>query len=175
MKRFLSCLFALALTSNLYAQSSNASSEVSQEKRDAIIQLMEITGAADMGKQMAELMSQQMAQGLRQARPDIPPRAFEISTEVAMSIVTEELDSGRFQNMIVPLYDKYFTMDEIQELLAFYRTEIGAKTIAVMPQLTQESIQVGQVWGSSIGPKIVQQVNMRLAAEGIEISPPPSQ
>ena len=81
----------------------------------------------------------------------------------------EELAKGDFNNNIIPLYDKYFTLAEIQQLLDFYETDIGKKTIEVMPQLTQESIIIGQQWGESIGPIIGQRITRRLAEEGIEI------
>ena len=68
------------------------------------------------------------------------------------------------------LYDKYFSLEEIQELLNFYKTEIGKKTIEVLPLLTQESLQAGQVWGAALAPKIAQRIRTRLVKEGIKIN-----
>ncbi|HAJ75542.1 MAG TPA: hypothetical protein DCM64_03710 [Gammaproteobacteria bacterium] len=67
-----------------------------------------------------------------------------------------------------PIYHKYYSLEDIQQLLEFYDTDIGRKTIEVLPLLTQESIEVGQSWGMSIGPRIGQRVARRLAEEGIE-------
>ena len=86
-----------------------------------------------------------------------------------MSTLQEELASGSMEDLIVPIYARYFTLSEIEELLDFYRTPIGRKTIEVMPLLTQESMQVGQSWGMAIGPVIGRRVSERLAAEGIEV------
>jgi len=165
MRRVLLCLIVLLPVSPLFAQDV----EVDPQKEEAIIELMTITGAMDMGEQMSQAMTQQMIQVLRRARPDIPARAFDIVGEEVQSTVMEELAKGDFNNNIIPLYDKYFTLAEIQQLLDFYETDIGKKTIEVMPQLTQESIIIGQQWGESIGPIIGQRITRRLAEEGIEI------
>ncbi|MEQ8313028.1 MAG: DUF2059 domain-containing protein [Gammaproteobacteria bacterium] len=155
----------MALTSQVAAQDD----EVSAEHEAAIRLLIEETGALDMGEQFADLFVTQMSQGLRQARPDIPPRAFVIIREETMATLQEELESGSMEDLVVPIYAKYFTLEEVQELLAFYRTPIGRKTVEVMPVLTQESMQVGQSWGMAIGPVIGQRVAERLAEEGIEV------
>jgi hypothetical protein len=135
----------------------------------AIRQLIVATGALEIGEQFANAISQQMAQTLRQTNPDIPPRAFEIIQQEVMTVIGEELANGSFENQMVPVYAKYFTLQEVEELLAFYRTAIGQKTVEVMPLLTQESMQVGQNWGIGIGPIVGRRVTQRLAAEGIEI------
>ena len=72
MRRVLLCLIVLLPVSPLFAQDV----EVDPQKEEAIIELMTITGAMDMGEQMSQAMTQQMIQVLRRARPDIPARAF---------------------------------------------------------------------------------------------------
>lgn len=165
MYRVLLCLLLALPLNPLSAQDG----QVQPQKKEAILELMTVTGATDMGEQMSQAMTQQMIQVLKQMRPDIPARAFDIAGEEVQSVVMEELASGDFQNNIIPIYDKYFTLSEINELLEFYATDIGKKTIDVMPDLTQESMIVGQAWGESIGPIIGQRITLRLAAEGIEI------
>ncbi|MFT4887060.1 MAG: hypothetical protein ACJA2D_000861 [Pseudohongiellaceae bacterium] len=60
--------------------------------------------------------------------------------------------SGPIENF-VPLYDKYFLLEEPQQLLDFYETEIGKKSIEVLPCPTQESMQAGQVLRAALGPE----------------------
>ena len=45
---------------------------------------------------------------------------------------------------IVPLYARYFTAAEIDQIIAFYQTPVGAKMITTMPQLMVESMQISQ-------------------------------
>jgi len=45
------------------------------------------------------------------------------------------------EQMCYPLYDKFFTEDELKGLLSFYKSPVGQKSIVVMPALMQESMQ----------------------------------
>jgi hypothetical protein len=44
----------------------------------------------------------------------------------------------------VPLYARTFSADEIKQMTAFYRTPVGAKMLATMPQLMSQGMQIGQ-------------------------------
>lgn len=53
----------------------------------------------------------------------------------------------------VPIYARTFSADELKQLTAFYRSPIGAKMLASMPQLMAQGMQVGQqVVTRRIGP-----------------------
>ncbi len=171
MKQIFAGLLTFIIATPLSAQvvSLGSSTDIEPAHDRAIRQLIVATGALEIGEQFANAVSMQMSQALRQSNPDVPPRAFDIIQEEVMGVISEELENGSFENQIVPVYAKYFSLDEVEELLAFYRTPIGQKTIEVMPLLTQESMQIGQSWGISIGPIIGQRVSRRLAAEGIEV------
>ena len=45
------------------------------------------------------------------------------------------------------LYVRHFTLEEMNQLIAFYQTPIGQKMLAKLPSLTRESMQIGQLWG----------------------------
>lgn len=53
--------------------------------------------------------------------------------------------------MAVPLYDKYFTDEEIKGLIKFYETPVGQKAIATLPQLTAALQENGRAWGERLG------------------------
>jgi hypothetical protein len=45
------------------------------------------------------------------------------------------------EEVYYPLYDKYFTNDDLRVLIDFYKSPTGQRTIEIMPQLLQESVQ----------------------------------
>lgn len=45
---------------------------------------------------------------------------------------------------IAPLYARNYTVAELKELTAFYRTPLGKKMLALTPRLTAESMALGQ-------------------------------
>lgn len=43
--------------------------------------------------------------------------------------------------MYVPIYRKYYTLDDLAQLCAFYETPLGKKAAAVTPRIVQEGMQ----------------------------------
>ena len=59
------------------------------------------------------------------------------------TLIKEKIDLKSIQKVVaIHLYDKYYSKDELQNLVDFYKTPTGQKTIQVMPQLTQESMNL---------------------------------
>lgn len=48
---------------------------------------------------------------------------------------------------IVLLYDKYYTEQDIDELLTFYDSRVGKKAVELTPKITEESMKIGSRWG----------------------------
>jgi uncharacterized protein len=57
--------------------------------------------------------------------------------EVQQSISFKELA----EQIYYPMYDRHFSEGELKDILAFYQSPTGKRTIQVMPQLVQESLQ----------------------------------
>ena len=74
---------------------------------------------------------------------------------------------GELEAIIAAVYDRHLSSEELRQIIAFYRTPVGQKVIAVMPTITLESVQAGQAWGTQIGTAVAAQ----LANEGIRIPP----
>lgn len=166
--RFLCTALLLALLSiTAMPAASMAASDISPAKRAAIIQLMETTGSKNIGLQMGSAMIQNLVTAMKTGNPDLPDRAVAIIAEETRKLVEQKIDD--LLKTIVPIYDQYFTADEINELLAFYQTPIGKKTISVLPRLTQASMLAGQNWGQELFPELVKALQERFQAEGIEI------
>jgi len=68
------------------------------------------------------------------------PRAVSLSDGVFgdPSLVDEMLRAT------AQIYARHFTVDELHQIAAFYKTPVGTKMLATMPQLMAESMQVGQ-------------------------------
>jgi hypothetical protein len=133
-----------------------------------IIRLMDTTGAPRLGEQIAAIISTQMFQNLRQARPDIPPRALDIADEVVRTTFARMFSpEGGALERLVSVYARHFTHDDIRALIAFHETPVGRKVVSVMPQVTQESAQIGQEWAATVVPELQAEIRRRLAAEGL--------
>lgn len=158
-----SCLLALCLFAALPA----AAEDLTPQKRADIERLLEMTGSAALGKQMAVQMVTQMTHMLHQARPDIPQRVLDMLPGEIQAVIEDNMDG--FRALTIPLYHKYFSGDEIKQMIQFYSSPLGQKSIQVMPALMSESMALGQQWGRSLGPAIEERVKSRIRKEGFTI------
>ncbi len=146
--------------------------EVPFEKKALIDQLLTQTGQTtiSVSKQFSTIFIQQMTMLLRQSQPDIDPKAYDYMSEEVISIFDDEIKiNGGFFDLIYPIYNKHFSNQELEEIIAFNNTALGKKMNKVLPQITQEAMLAGQEFGKSLGPKIKGRVLARFEQEGIEI------
>lgn len=114
--------------------------------------LMEITNVERTYDQMFALSLKQQVQFLQKARPDIPRERLERFETLFLE--EEALAKAQLTDALVAIYDRYFSHDDIKELIAFNRSPIGQRTLSIMPQLVQESAVAGQRWGQALSEKV---------------------
>jgi hypothetical protein len=164
-------IFLLGITLCYFlAPSAGYCDELTLEKKAAIKELLQVTGATQMGELMGNAVAQQMGQAWKKAKPDIDPKAFDIITEEITALIHEEfvVKESLFP-FLYPIYHQYLTLEETNGLIQFYKTPLGRKAIDVMPKMTQESVKAGQAWMQTIIPKYQQRVSDRFNKEGIKI------
>ncbi|KPA52136.1 hypothetical protein VT25_10775 [Photobacterium leiognathi subsp. mandapamensis] len=157
----------LALSFNVSATTD----DIPVSKKLLIDKLLAQTGqsAVAVGKQYSDLFTQQMTVILKQSKPDINPKAFDIVEEEISTIMDEEfVINDSFRTMMYPIYSKHFTEDELRKMIEINDTEFGKKLIRVMPLINQEGMLVGQEFGKKLGPKIQQRITKRFKEEGIK-------
>lgn len=74
---------------------------------------------------------------------------------------------GELEEMMADVYARHFTSDDVRQLLAFYRTPVGQKLLAMQPAVLQESMAAGQAWGA----RLAQGIGEQLEAEGVHMEP----
>jgi hypothetical protein len=104
---------------------------------------------------VVDLMLQTMemsAPAQRAANPQIPAAFW----DRFLGAVRER--RGELESLIVPIYDRHFTTDELRQLLAFYRSPIGQKMLTEQPAIARDAMDAGRVWGQQLGMEIGQQM-----------------
>ena len=134
-----------------------------REKRADIERLMQVTKAAEMGAQMGDLMAQQI---VRLSGADTP-EAVARCQEIAATVVRDILADQDLMKELVPIYEKHFSHQEIRQMIAFYETPLGRKSIEVMPQVMADSAQVGQRWATRVLPEVREKVTRQMREEGL--------
>lgn len=70
----------------------------------------------------------------------------------------KEFTSNSLMEELAPIYTKYYTKEEILELVAFYNSPIGKKTLEVTPYITTESMVIGQRIGQEAMQKVLEKL-----------------
>lgn len=160
-------LIALCLLTSLSAPLAHADA-LTEAKVSDIKKLMQITGSANLAKQYAGAISQQMFVALKAARPDIPDRALGVMNKELLAFFSEKMSTpGGLIDQIIPIYDKNFSDQEIRDVIAFYATPTGKKVIQVLPLVLKQSIEAGQHWGQAMSPQIQARIVAALDKEGL--------
>lgn len=134
---------------------------VTPEAHAAIKDLLEVTHVPEslkktyqaMGQslppQMAQAMNHQIEQNVslsaeqKQQVRERMNKSFEGVVKDAAIIMQDQKMFDETIEKLYPIYAKYYTPAEIKQITAFYKTPIGAKVIATMPQVFNDSLLVG--------------------------------
>lgn len=161
-------LVLLAVVVSSMLARSAAAEDLTAAKSADIKRLMEMTGSANLAQQFAAAGSQQMFQVLKVSRPEIPERALSVMHAELLALISEKLVApGGLVDLVVPIYHKHLTHQEIRELIGFYQTPLGRKTIEVLPRVVNESMATGQQWGQALAPEIERRIGAALRREGL--------
>jgi hypothetical protein len=60
-------------------------------------------------------------------------------------------------DMIVPIYARHFTQEELEQLLALYQSPIGKRMVEEQPLLVRESMEAGAEWGRKLAEEAMKE------------------
>lgn len=167
MKRIVTLAAALCC---LWQTPAAIAEDLSAAKKQDIMRLLDLTGAFRIGQIFSSTIVRQMSDVLRQARPDIPAAVMDVIPQAVDEVIAAEMTaSGGFADLVVDVYHRHFTHDDVRGLIVFYETPLGRKLSGELPAMTQESMQAGVKWGTGIAPKIQERVKQRFREKGVEL------
>jgi uncharacterized protein len=142
MKRLVLAVLPLGLLLAAPLAAQPPEPDNAEARRQDIRKLLELTGSAEVGIQVMS----QMVETFKQTAPGVPE---EFWTELM-----KEVDPESMIALIVPIYEKHLTHEDVRGLIAFYETPLGRKVTDVLPAIAQESMEAGQRWGLEIAQKV---------------------
>ena len=133
------------------ATGASTSTSDAEAKRNDIRKLIEITGVKES---MADMLPQIIAP-MKSSYPQMPDRVWQ---ELA-----EEFKVDDLVDRLIPVYEKYYTRDDIRGIIAFYQSPLGRKLIAVQSQMAPDILEVSQEYARDLA----QRLSARLKKEGV--------
>ncbi|MBI3323976.1 MAG: DUF2059 domain-containing protein [Candidatus Omnitrophica bacterium] len=148
------CVLGLSLVKLASAEENPT---IPDNKRTLVLELLQVTDAKNMASTISEAMLQQIERSYPQLVAQLLPDVRNTDQEVLRQRLVESrarfskrfrelylqrIDLGQtIQEVYVPLYAKYFSEQELKDLINFYRSPSGKKALSVMPNLLRESMQ----------------------------------
>ncbi|MFM6200018.1 MAG: DUF2059 domain-containing protein [Dolichospermum sp.] len=119
-----------------------------QEKINNIKKLLDISGF----KNIARLETIKLRDSFKAKYPQIPAQFLDtFLAELKLEEIVDEL---------IPIYNKYFTNEEIKGLIAFYETPLGKYYLTVGPQISNEAEEIGRKYGIKAMQRALQKLKL---------------
>ena len=162
MRRHSWMLIACLATGLLAALPARAQSP-SPDAIAAAQELMTAMKATDQIKAILPLVMQSLKPAIVQGRPEVERDFDDISRRLL------EAFNARVNEVIAlgaTIYARNFTVDELRELTAFYRSPLGQKVQQKLPTVMQESMAMGARFGQEISREAGEQMINELRKRG---------
>lgn len=142
---------------------ANAASEASIRELFAVTETRQL---ADRAWQQADTMMRRAAEQATQGRTLSPAQreAVDRSMQRLTDLFKTEFRWDRMEPMFMEVYRRTFTQQEVDGMLAFYRSPAGRAVVTKMPVVQQYSMELVQTQLRSLMPK-VQQIQREMMAE----------
>jgi len=176
---FVAVLLGAALATGGSARAEEPTAEGDDgTKRELALQLLRASGGGDMEDQIVQVLLASMRQNYAAMIDSRVASQPDLSEEERRAVEARLSDFDRFAVLYhermreavdfdailveayVPLYERYFTEDELRQILAFQTSPVGHKAATLMPQLAQE--------GMAASMPLLQPVLTQLTAEILE-------
>jgi hypothetical protein len=150
-----------------------APAKIDPVKEASIRRLLELSGSAARARQSVDQVMGQLRPALARSLP-----AGERGKTIAdafLEKVGTRLKPETLIDTMVPIYDRYFSAEDIKGLAEFFASPLGQRMVGVMQQVQEESFAAG----NALGEKVIRDTLHELAQTYPELkeleSPSPDQ
>ena len=151
MHRMKAVLFLVLLVSLPAVLAAAEPSAPGPAHAQAARELFDLVGGKDLARTASLAMLNQF-----KSNPELAP--YEDVFKTWLDRVWAESDMGQ---EFVRLYTESFTEDELRQVIAFYKTPVGQKTLQKMPELLQKGMSYGQREAQAHLPELQQAITAR--------------
>ncbi len=174
-------LTAAVLTAILLATPIHAQETVSPQKRALLDELIKVSDLATVTQKAMSMMADQVGANLKEnlsksmpgmesLTPEQREKALALGREMGTRVVRRMFDAlskeinynELIETVYIPVYNKYYSEDDLKGLIAFYKSPVGVKFVKVMPDVQAEATKLSQ---QSMSPKVMKIVGEIMSEE----------
>jgi hypothetical protein len=160
------CCAIVALTAVLASPLSAQPAEPAPVAIAAAKELLAAVGSAKQFDTVMPLIMNQTRTLLLQGRPQI---AGEIDKIIPLLMERFAARKTELFDELAIAYARKVPLEDLKAVTAFFVSEPGKRFVALQPELTQESMRIGQRWGEQLGRQIDVEMRQELKKRGIEL------
>jgi uncharacterized protein len=123
--------------------------QADKEYYNTLKKMFEISGSEEAYRTVIS----QMFMIFKQQNPEVGNQIF---NDLEKEFLRASIDD--LVEMLVPVYGKYLTKDDLEQVILFYQSPVGKKFASNTPLIMQESMQIGQLWGIKIAQQLEQKM-----------------
>ena len=142
MKKFTLFLFSVIVSLSIFSQDS---------LNEKIIEMMELSGSSKNYDIVVERLLEIQKSSNSSLGDEFWDKLEKTFIDSAKSKIYEA---------IVPIYAKYLTEKDVDQVIAFYKSTAGQNLIKNMPQILQESMDVGGKIGEEMGLQVYKAIQL---------------
>jgi len=142
MKKLLTFLVLSLLTTTFCFSQNNT------EYKGAIKKMTSVSGS----KKVFQVAIAQMLGTIRERSADV---SAEFWDKFEAEMKTSFMD---LVDMLVPVYQKQLTLEDVKSIIAFYETPVGKNFAEKTSLITKDSMDVSREWVTKLSEKIVEQL-----------------
>jgi hypothetical protein len=116
--------------------------------------LLEATRAAQNGDQMTARTMEMFSAALNEANPGRGPEIADLLNQVVAPELRAALPA--MDDAMARAFAQNFSADELKQLVAFYRSDIGRKFVSRQPEIYRAQGEAGQALMARIGQKVIE-------------------
>jgi hypothetical protein len=142
-----------------------ANDDPTPQQITAGIAAFKAAGLGDVFDKVLPLLSEQIQNRLIQQRPDLTKEINAVVEGVAFKLIPrrKELDTAAGK-----IWAKTFTLEELQQITAFFRTEAGQKYLSTGQTAVQDSMTTMRSWSQRVADEMHAASREELKKQGID-------
>lgn len=153
---------AFAIAATMLTSSLAVAQEQDQEQQDPAFQIVKLTNTREAFQRAIAVSMEPSLKQVEESGKATQQQIQKIRKAV-IQYADEIYDDPDYVQSFAAIYRKEFTNDELQQLLDFYRTPLGKKTLDKMPLLFQQGAEIGQRLGRKYQPGFARAVQAIMA------------
>ena len=118
-----------------------ASASIDPAKEADIRALLDLTGSAKLGDQMQSAFLEQARADLMESLPQ--NERSKRFLDAYIEDFRKKFNAQALTELTIPIYDRHLSAEDLQGLLAFYRSPLGERTLKALPLVLQEAREAG--------------------------------